>query len=559
MTRLIPPGLAALIVLLFLVANRGAYEGYFHDDDLDNLAWTSQAGLGGFARGLVDPVFSRNNFRPVGHFFYRAIEPFAGLDFRWYVAVLQILHLLNAILVWALLRRFKAAQAAAVAGVLFFAFHAATFDAYWRPMYVFDVLCGTFSLLCLHAWMARRTVVSFACFWLAYRAKELAIMLPAVLLAYEMIAGGRRWRPLAPFFAVSLWFGAQAWIANRNAEDAYTFRLTVDTVSDTVAFYSSNVLLLPLGGLALLAATAFVRDRRLWFAAAGACLLAAPLLALPNRMFSVYLYVPLAFFALAAAVLLEHTPRWAPPIAAAALMAVTYTEMREYRRATLTIANENRGYVRQLETFVRAAPDVDAFLWDGRPAGMNPWGIAGALRYYKRGHEIRLSSVDAPESRVLMHETNLAVLSWDGASRRLDIYRRDAAMPDAPYVRVDQRMPVWQFGDGWFPRENEFRWTGPRATARLFRPADASRFEVRVNLGPMQMRDGGAVRLRVLLDGTEIGSREFQSSGWQTAGWEIVGGPAKPVTIEFRVDPPYRPRTDPRTLGIAIGGFGFRS
>ncbi|MBI3279782.1 MAG: hypothetical protein HYZ57_08080 [Acidobacteria bacterium] len=75
----------------------------------------------------------------------------------------------------------------------------------------------------------------------------------------------------------------------------------------------------------------------------------------------------------------------------------------------------------------------------------------------------------------------------------------------------------------------------------------------------MQMRDGGAVRLRVLLDGTEIGSREFQSSGWQTAGWEIIGGPAKPVTIEFRVDPPYRPRTDPRTLGIAIGGFGFRS
>src|SRR5438046_10191882 len=46
--------------------------------------------------------------------------------------------------------------------------------------------------------------------WLAFKSKELAIMLPVVLLCYEHWLGKRHWKRLIPFFAVSLLFGIQA-------------------------------------------------------------------------------------------------------------------------------------------------------------------------------------------------------------------------------------------------------------------------------------------------------------------------------------------------------------
>ena len=65
MSRWKTASLAAAIVILFLVANRGAYKGYFQDDDLDNLFWTPHVDTIDYLTGLVSPVFSRKNFRPV--------------------------------------------------------------------------------------------------------------------------------------------------------------------------------------------------------------------------------------------------------------------------------------------------------------------------------------------------------------------------------------------------------------------------------------------------------------------------------------------------------------
>ena len=94
--------------------------------------------------------------------------------------------------------------------MLFFVFHMALFDAFWKPMFIFDVLCGLFCLLSMLAW--RRSgkawwIASFAAFWMAYKSKEVAVMLPSVLLLYEFTLGERRWRRLLPFLAVSFSFG----------------------------------------------------------------------------------------------------------------------------------------------------------------------------------------------------------------------------------------------------------------------------------------------------------------------------------------------------------------
>ncbi|MCX6621241.1 MAG: hypothetical protein NTY38_09200, partial [Acidobacteria bacterium] len=150
--------LVAALALLFFFVNRTSYKGYFEPDDLDNIGWTRQADLPTFAIGIVTPKFFQQNFRPTGHFYYWLMGGMAGLDYTPYLAVLQALHILCIVLLWLLLRSLKFEIWPSVAGALFFACHMGVFDAYWKPMYVFDVLCGLFSLLCLLAYVRRRWV-----------------------------------------------------------------------------------------------------------------------------------------------------------------------------------------------------------------------------------------------------------------------------------------------------------------------------------------------------------------------------------------------------------------
>ena len=165
---------------LFLAMNRGAYRGYFSDDEVDNLSWTPFVSGVGFAKALATPLFLEYNFRPVGHFYFKEMEKYFGLDFPKYVLGIHVFHLFNAWLLWVLARRLGAAPFSAGAAVLFFAFHMALFDALWKPMYVFDVLCGTLCLLSIVFYTGRRWVLSFLAFWMAYKSKELAVTLPAV-------------------------------------------------------------------------------------------------------------------------------------------------------------------------------------------------------------------------------------------------------------------------------------------------------------------------------------------------------------------------------------------
>src|SRR5689334_17071485 len=185
---------ALTLALLFLIANRGTYKGYFSGDDIDNISWTSNSRTVAFLSGVARPVFFRNNFRPVGHYYFYALGHSVGLKFTPYVAVLQAFHLLNGVVLWLVLRRLNLHPLAALSAILFFLFHTATFDAYWQPMYIFDVLCGTFGLLSLLLFIDRRWILSLICFWLAYKAKEVAVMLPAAFFAYEFLVGEKRWK-----------------------------------------------------------------------------------------------------------------------------------------------------------------------------------------------------------------------------------------------------------------------------------------------------------------------------------------------------------------------------
>jgi hypothetical protein len=104
------------------------------------------------------------------------------------------------------------------------------------------------------------------------------------------------------------------------------------------------------------------------------------------------------------------------------------------------------------------------------------------------------------------------------------------------------------------------RWTEPRATARLYRAPESGRFEVTVSVTPLLIKDIGRTRLSILLDGRQLGVHEFARSGRQTVQWDLPAGASGAVQVELRSEPAYRPSNgDPRTLGIAIAGFGFKS
>src|SRR6266567_4639527 len=106
--------------LLFLIANRGAYKGYFQDDELDNASWAPYLSGTDFLSGVVTPKFLTGNFRPAGHFYFAVMGRRFGLDFPKYLFPIHALHLLNVWLLWLIARHLGLSPFAAGAGALFF-------------------------------------------------------------------------------------------------------------------------------------------------------------------------------------------------------------------------------------------------------------------------------------------------------------------------------------------------------------------------------------------------------------------------------------------------------
>jgi hypothetical protein len=287
-------------------------------------------------------------------------------------------------------------------------------------MYVFDLFCATFCLLAIFLYMRRRFVLAFCAFWLAYKSKELAVMLPVMLACYEFwFAKDRNWKRLVPFFAASLAFGLQALFLNPNPDNDYTFRFTLAAFRTSLTFYASRILLIPYAGLALIALPLLVRDRRLWFGAATMAGFFVPLLFLPGRLFAAYCYLPLAGLALMAATV-ASLPHLTPVVALLCVLWVpwNYPRLRKNRRDTLAADADARAYVSALEAFQQSSKAPRVFLYDGLPPNFNWWGVDGALRflYGYPGPELR-PAYSAPAG----DRNNTVLLTWDPSAHKLAV------------------------------------------------------------------------------------------------------------------------------------------
>lgn len=393
--------IAAVIVvsigLLFLIANRGSYKGYFTDDDLNALSWAKDGSVPHFLYWLILPRFHPENFRPVGAFYYRILGGGFGLEYRPYVAGLQIIHLCNVIVLYLILRRLMLPEVAAAAGALFYLFNAATLEIYWKPMYVYDLLCGTFCLLTLLLYIRGNWILGLITFWLAYKSKEVAVMLPLALLSYELLEGRRRWKQLIPYFVISLNFGLQELFLNPNKNNDYTMTFTFDTIWKSWSYYSIQLLFVP---YALILAAIVLRDRRIYLGLMTTLVLLIPMLLLPGRQFAAYWYVPLIGLAVAAATLSPRIPRWALICFFAIWSIANYAALRQKRKAILAAADDNRIYVAALADYARQHPEIRLVGYDGRPPEMHEWGIEGAVHLFfgNKAQLVSASSTNRPEA-----------------------------------------------------------------------------------------------------------------------------------------------------------------
>ena len=410
------------IVFVFLALNYRAYDGFFQDDELDTLSWAPSRHMSEYGAGFLKPTFDPTNFRPAGHLYYTLMGRAFGLDFPPYITPLFAIHLINGLLLWLLLRKLAIGRWHALAGVAFFTLSATAFDAYWKPMYVFDLLCCTFSLASILLFAYRRWILSFIAFWCAYKSKELAVMLPAVLLVYEYWLGKRRYIVLVPFLAAALSFGLQGILLNPNRDNEYTFRFTLAALAKTVPFYAQRFLFLPFSGLALLA-LALIRDRRVWFGLAASLLCLFTLLFLPGRLFEAYTYLPLACASVAIAAAASHIRAYWVWIALAVWMPWNVRDLRHERNVKLALDDEAAAYVDQLDAWVARHPSVTTFVYSGLPSGYHHWGVTGAWNIAHHTAGLPALYYDWPAATKAMAEQPVAfgTWAWDGKAGRLSV------------------------------------------------------------------------------------------------------------------------------------------
>src|SRR5262249_55024462 len=215
--------------------------------------------------------------------YYFAMPRWVGLRFFPYIAVIHVFHLLNILWMLLLARSLGATVAGACGAALLFAFHMGMFALYWEPMYVFDLFCGTFILLALLVYANGRIFLSVIFFWLALKSKESAVLFPLALAAYEYWIGNRKWKPLIPFFSISLLAGVEALIFNAHRDNAYSLVFTPAALMTTLKFYVPDLILLPaiyaFAATLAVVALAFIRPNRLVrFGVAAFLILLAPLL-----------------------------------------------------------------------------------------------------------------------------------------------------------------------------------------------------------------------------------------------------------------------------------------
>jgi hypothetical protein len=184
----------ALITLIYFVYfNRHNLGVQFASDDFMNIYGTWQHS---FWRNLYDMISPwRGAYRPMAACFYLPLLRCFGLNpYPFHVALLA-LHLVNLGLLYRLARRIGTERIPAWIATLVVSYHVGLSWLYYNTAYIYDILAFTFFLASFlvyararergTAWRWRDFAAVLAFYLAALDSKEMAVTLPAILLAYE--------------------------------------------------------------------------------------------------------------------------------------------------------------------------------------------------------------------------------------------------------------------------------------------------------------------------------------------------------------------------------------
>ena len=186
---------------LLLFAHNGLW-AQFSGDDLTNLhGYLSRSP----ASLIVDNLrYWSTSYRPLGGLFYVALYRLFGFNPLPFRVVCFGLLALNLGLLWRFTLRLSGSREVAFLALLLAGFHAWFVDLYYSTGTVYDLLCYSFYLGAFNLYLGvraqglalatRHLGMLTALYVCALNAKEMAVSLPVLLAAYEVIYHGRALR-----------------------------------------------------------------------------------------------------------------------------------------------------------------------------------------------------------------------------------------------------------------------------------------------------------------------------------------------------------------------------
>ncbi len=187
-------GAAFLLAWVYYFTRRALF-CRFQPDEMMNIYYYWIRSPWALFHALVD--FPSTFYRPLGGAYYRLLFHFFGLNPLPYHIAISSFMVVNTFLAWRIARLVCNSSLTAYITALIYCYHKETALAYYMGSYVYDVLCCTFWLAALSVYVSGRhqgrrlSRTRLTCFLLLYvcalDAKEMAVTLPVILLAYEWI------------------------------------------------------------------------------------------------------------------------------------------------------------------------------------------------------------------------------------------------------------------------------------------------------------------------------------------------------------------------------------
>ena len=336
-------------------------------------------------RHLVNPATDYH--RPLGMLVYKIHFDLFHLDPLPYRITVFLLHALNILLVYLVLRQVIGSGYAAGFGALLFSYQLAFWHIFWQFGTIFELLAGTFFFLGIliflrhgHSWPG--VLSATVLFVLAIRSKEMAVTLPVVWLLYEIITAVRG--PWKRFFlpaAIVGWFVYLKIATMEQSDPSMPYHMEISPAALFHGFcwylnalwtveWSPGVWIVLL--FLVTGAILFTRNRRALFFLLYVALTFLPVIFLVNHRFAFFWYIPMLGVCglLAMAVKVAHerlshllAPRYLPVaqvavlVIAAALHGSVQSHKSRYAHNWGTeVAREYRQFVQDVQSLPAPAP-----------------------------------------------------------------------------------------------------------------------------------------------------------------------------------------------------------